>query len=492
MPNALSLVDHFVVLMLENHSFDQMLGYSGIPGIEGLVEGRLYNQVIDTAGTMVAMPVSKNAPFTMAHDPGHEFLDVRNQLWGPLGGPETPENIGFVYAYSKSVGIPIEEAKTIMSAFTPDRLPVLTTLAKEFAAFDHWFSSMPGPTWPNRFFVHAATSGGLVASPDPTKIAGDIAVKYDRACIDGFDFRGGTIYQALERAKKGWRIYHGDHLPQVSVLRGMMPRLLASAGFKHMDDFARDVAAGDLPEYTFIEPNYGNTQNFTGGNSQHPVGDIRDGELLIKTVYETIRNSKLWPKTALVILYDEHGGFFDHVKPPATVPTGDDDIFNGSPLYSDFQQLGIRVPAVVVSPLVARGTVDKEIRDHTSLIATVGERFQLDRLTKRDKAARTFEGVFALGSPRQDAPQTLPAPPAIPAGVSQPKATPPAVDAPLDGVAKSFLHLAKALDLKLDPSRKNEVEARIKGITTKAQASAYIAEVEAKVKAARDKRKSKS
>ncbi len=485
MPNFLGLVDHFVVLMLENHSFDQMLGYSGIPGIDGLVDGRLYNQVVDTAGNMVGLPMRKDAPFVMPHDPGHEFMDVRNQLWGPQGGPDTPENVGFVYSYAKSVGISIEEAKTIMSAFTPDRLPVLTALAKEFAVFDAWFSSLPGPTWPNRFFVHAATSGGLIASPDPTKIVDDFSVKYDRACIDGFDFRGGTIYGALDRRGKKWRIYHGDHMPQVSVLRGMIPRLLCSDGFRSMEDFARDVEAGDLPEYTFIEPNYGNTQNFTGGNSQHPVGDIRDGERLIKTVYEALRGSKLWPKAALVVLYDEHGGFFDHVKPPSTVSTGDDDDFNGSPVRYEFQQLGIRVPVVVASPLIARGVVDHTTRDHASLIATVGERFGLDRLTNRDKKASTFESMFNLSAPRQDAPTALPEP-AIDTTLSA-SAAPARVDAgaPLEGAAKSFLHLAKAIDLKLAPTHAAEIEVRVKAIETKSQASEYIAEVEDRVKAER-------
>jgi phospholipase C len=491
MSNFLGLVDHFVVLMLENHSFDQMLGYSGIPGIDGLVDGQLYNQVVDTAGTMVGMPVRKDAPFVMAHDPGHEFMDVRNQLWGPQGGPDTMENVGFVYSYAKSVGISIEEAKVIMSAFTPDRLPVLTTLAKEFAVFDQWFSSMPGPTWPNRFFIHAATSGGLIASPDPTKIVDDFSVKYDRACIDGFDFRGGTIYEALERQKKKWRIYHGDHMPQVSVLRGMIPRLLCSDGFRQMEEFARDVESGDLPEYTFIEPNYGNTQNFTGGNSQHPVGDIRDGERLIKSVYEALRGSKLWPKAALVVLYDEHGGFFDHVKPPATVPTGDDDIFNGSPVHSEFQQLGIRVPVVVASPLIARGVIDHTMRDHASLIATVGERFGLDRLTKRDKNAKTFENLFSLPTPRQDTPTKLPEPPIDAAQPPSASPAPADVGAPLDSAAKSFLHLAKAIDLKLAPTRAAEIEARVKAIKTKAQASAYIAEVEDRVKEERARCKAK-
>ena len=487
MLNSLNQVDHFVVLMLENHSFDQMLGHSGIAGIDGLVEGRLYNQVVDTAGTLVGMPVRKDAPFSMTHDPGHEFMDVRNQLWGPQVDLGSTENVGFVYSYAKSADISIEEAKIIMSAFTPERLPVLTTLAKEFAVFDRWFSSMPGPTWPNRFFVHAATSGGLIASPDPTKIAGEFEISYERACVDGFDFRGGTIYDALQRQKKKWRIYHGDHWPQTSILRGMIPRLLSCDGFREMTDFAADVASGDLPDYTFIEPNYGNTQNFTGGNSQHPVGDIREGERLIKSVYEAIRASKLWPKTALVILYDEHGGFFDHVQPPVTVPTGNDDIFNGSPVEFEFQQLGMRVPAVVISPLIPRGVVDHTTRDHAALIATVGERFGLDRLTKRDKNALSFETVFSLSSPREDTPTMLPEPPV---DASQPTSPPPqAADGPVDSMVKSALHLARAIDIKLDGSRTAMIDERLKAITTKAQASAYISEVEGRFKLVRAQRR---
>jgi phospholipase C len=498
MPSNLKSIKHFVVLMMENHSFDHLLGYSGISGtdsitglprtVDGLIEGQLYSQdFYDQANatrSTLALPISKNAPFVMPHDPGHEFTDVRNQMWGPFGGPDTQENIGFVYAYSKSVGLSLEEAKGIMSAFTPDQLPVITTLAKEFAVFDRWFSPLPGPTWPNRFFVHAATSGGLVASPDPSNFKGDVTTNYDRACLEGFDFNGGTIYQALEAQKYGWRVYHGDHLPQVSVIRGMMPRLLCADGFSHLDDFAKDVAAGDLPEYTFIEPNYGNTTNFTGGNSQHPVGDIRDGERLIKLIYETLRKSSMWPETALVIMYDEHGGFFDHVRPDQGLPTGDDTQLNGDPFTFGFDQLGIRVPVIVASPLIPRGMIDHQTRDHTSLLATIEGRFGLSNLTKRDRHAPSFDVLFSLAAPRSDCPMTLPVPPDAPdAAAPQPQV--PRGDEPLDSVSKSFIHVAQAAEIALDPSRKPEIVARGKAITTKAQASKYIADVEKQVKAKR-------
>jgi phospholipase C len=187
-----------------------------------------------------------------------------------------------------------------------------------------------------------------------------------------------------------------------------------------MSYFAQDVQNGLLPEYTFIEPCYGGflSSNFAAGNSMHPQDDIRKGDALIQQVYETLRNSNYWQDTMLIITFDEHGGFFDHVPPPPAVPTGDDASYANSADNFGFDLYGVRVPAVVVSAYTQKGTVigsdpgdPATVFDHSSILATVEARFGLPPLTARDKAANTLDVALNLDTPRTDAPTTLPNPP---------------------------------------------------------------------------------
>ena len=185
---------------------------------------------------------------------------------------------------------------------------------------------------------------------------------------------------------------------------------------KPFGNFGLDVlgADDDFPSYTFIEPNYGFFwSDFTHGSSQHPLDSVVGGEELIKQVYELLRNSPIWDRSALIITYDEHGGFYDHEVPPAAVPPGDRQDYedwNESQLARDFRfdRLGVRVPAVIVSPLIERGTVDHTVYDHASVIATVADRFGLDTLTERDKHANKFDHLFSRQDPRSDAIVKLP------------------------------------------------------------------------------------
>jgi hypothetical protein len=188
--------------------------------------------------------------------------------------------------------------------------------------------------------------------------------------------------------------------------------------FTDFDEFASELNDdGYDASYTFIEPNYGNLipvltpGDYTCGNSQHPLDDLTRGERLIKTVYETIRNSPLWEKSVLLITYDEHGGFFDHVAPPPAVAPGDSviDPANNHNNF-DFKQLGVRVPAIVISPFVPRNTVDGTRYDHTALLATVERLFGTQSITNRDGAANDFLHLLSLATPRTDAPTTLPEP----------------------------------------------------------------------------------
>lgn len=296
-----------------------------------------------------------------------------------------------------------------MKCFTPDQLPVLTGLAGEFAICDRWFSSMPGPTWPNRFFIHAASSGGLDDSPSSFET-------FSSTFLNGFRFENGTIYDRLEDACFDWRVFMGDEFPQVFAISGMTDQRI-EGHFVGFDKFAHKINDPNYSvPYTFIEPNYGNVlpttpEDFTCGTSQHPLDDVTRGERLIKQVYEAIRNSPHWNDSLLLVTYDEQGGFFDHVNPPSTVSPGDtiSDETNNHHNF-DFDQLGIRVPAIVISPLIPRNMVDHETYDHTSLLATMEKMFGFSPLTKRDAQANTLNHLLSLNTPRSDAPTSLPEP----------------------------------------------------------------------------------
>jgi phospholipase C len=427
-------IRHVFVLMLENRAFDHMLGFSGIVGtdantgatrpVDGANDPNAFNYV-DPVAMTGKTPASTDADFKLNRppdvDPGHEFLNTLLALCGPgatypSGGAYPPvSNNGFIVNYETTPqqdntgdAPPVDPTK-IMKCFSPRRVPVINALASEFAVCDRWFSSLPGPTWPNRFFMHAASSGGLDDSPSGAQSFGNTA-------FDGYRFQNGTIFDRLDDACIEWRVFAGDSFPVTLALSGMTLNELQGR-IHDFDDFHDALQDPDFSaSYIFIEPNYGNdlppsSGDFTCGNSQHPLDDVTRGERLIKTVYEAIRNSPHWDSSLLLVTYDEHGGFYDHVAPPSTVAPGDplSDEDNDHHGFT-FTQLGVRVPAIVVSPFIPRGMVDGTTCDHSSLLATVEQIFGLKPLTKRDAAANSLTHLLSLASPRGDAPTQLPDP----------------------------------------------------------------------------------
>jgi phospholipase C len=258
----------------------------------------------------------------------------------------------------------------IMRCFPPAEAPVLGFLAKQFAVLVNWHASVPGETWPNRLYAHAATSDGTANN----KV--------------GF-YDNDTVFQRLNEAGASWGVYH-DGVPQVWAY----PRLWLSDvdRFHGMDRFYADVADGTLPAYSFIEPDHGFGRG--EGNSQHPgnntvTGDsFEAGEALMARIYNAlVASPALFAETLFLITYDEHGGFFDHVPPgPVMNPDGKDD----AKTRFNFTISGVRVPAVAVSPLIPAGTVDDTFYDHASIPATVRCRFAAGTapLTRREEAAK--------------------------------------------------------------------------------------------------------
>ena len=378
-------IQHVVVLMLENRSFDHMLGFFGTPN--GLT-GTEFN-VLDPANPGQRIVVSKDASPTadLVVDPAHGLEDINVQLFGSAVEPTPPPattNHGFVLNYSQQPGVTPATAGNVMKCFDTGALPALTALAREFAICDQWFSSVPSQTWPNRFFVHAATSMGHIDNRPRV-------------------YTARTIYDNLTRAAEDWAIYFHD-IPQSLMLANLRKSKYRSNFKVFAERFRLDCETGLLPTYSFIEPRYFDFLSFKA-NDQHPPHDVSLGDVLIAEVYESLRLSPVWDSSLLVVTWDEHGGIYDHQLPLATV--NPDGLVHTNPGF-DFTRLGLRVPAVIASPYIPRGTVDSTVYDHTSVPASLKELLDLPEfLTRRDAAANTF-GHLITDTKRTDTPETLP------------------------------------------------------------------------------------
>ena len=490
-----SPIQNVFVLMLENHSFDNMLALSGIPGIIAATpsDSNSYNGI--------TYNVQGNAPGNMPTDPGHEFTDVVEQLAGqgasypPYGQYPAINNSGFAanYATTTTEGKipPAEDIGEIMMCFdTASQLPALYELASQFVVCDQWFSSLPGPTWPNRFFLHGASSNGLDHSPSTEEMT-------EWETVDGFTYPRGSIFDALNTNDITWRLYHDTSGPiEGSVSQVSAIHKIELWDVHELSTFESDVQSSSYPyQYTFIEPNYGDVVNgsYEGGSSQHPMDGVANGEALITKVYESIRNSPLWNSSLLIITYDEHGGFYDHFAPgPAQSPDDGGDSSKYNKYGFTFAQYGVRVPAVIVSPLLASG-VDHTIYDHASVLATLEWLFGLPHLTRRDAKANTINGLVSAQAPRTDCPTRLN--PLAP----QPKKTSPTAEeraakelepVPDRSSLVGFLGVLLKADSKLSatPADRAAAIVRFQSIKTRGDARAYIHEVMAKVQAEKARR----
>jgi phospholipase C len=311
MPPGLDVLKHIVVLMMENRSFDHMLG--SLKAVNPAIDGLAGNET-NPDSTGVPVSVAPNAAYQsqLDPDPDHHFPAVDLQIFGGITTAQDPNRQanmqGFVKSYFNQQ-FNIAHSHLIMNYFPQQMLPVLTGLAKEFAVFNRWFSSIPGPTLCNRAFAHYGTSFGQVS-------------------MDVFYWNKQylSVYERLVAAGHTAKLYYYDEasssLEVVNLLQNQ-PALFGS-----FQDFIRDCNRNLLPDYCFIEPNYTDHDAPDGSgeliaSDQHPDHDVRAGEQYIASVYNAIRqNPNLWPNTALLIVYDEHGGTFDHVPPPACLPDG--------------------------------------------------------------------------------------------------------------------------------------------------------------------------
>lgn len=417
-------IRHVVVLMLENRSFDQMLGdlRSVHPNLDGINPSEDRTNFDEQKREYRQEPI---AAHIVDPDPKHDLESVLFQIGathpivpGPNPGPgrfrraflaivevvkswiyraapkiralaAAPDYRGrFVERYSlDNPNSTVAERKQIMAYFPYGSLPALHALAEHFMVCDHWFASVPGPTWANRFFVHSGTSLGIARMPDHKWDVGDFDV-YDQA----------TVFDRLNERGLTWKVYYHDHAQSMALLhQWQQPN---RQRYCKMDRFDVDAAGpeGEFPRYCFIEPRYFEP----GPNDYHPPHDSRLAQELIARVYNAIRDNKaLWEATLLVILYDEHGGFYDHVEPPAAI-SPDERLGE----YS-FDRLGVRVPAILVSPWVKAGVFSAQL-DHTSLLRYLTNKCNLGPLTRRvDKANDFSEVIRTGGNPRSDTPPNV-------------------------------------------------------------------------------------
>lgn len=291
---------------------------------------------------------------------------------------------------------------TVMSGFKPGFLPVYSKLANEFAVLDRWFSSVPASTQPNRFYIHSATSHGASSN-----------VRKD--LIDGFPQK--TIFDSLQESGLSFGIYY-QNIPATLFFKNL--RKLKNVVKFHSFDlmFKLHAKLGKLPNYVVVEQRYFDVELFPA-NDDHPSHDVAMGQRFVKEVYESLRGSPQWKEMALLITYDEHGGFYDHVSTPVKGVPNPDGIIGPEPFYFRFERLGVRVPTLLISPWIDKGTVIHEPNgptptsqfEHSSIPATVKKLFNLNSnfLTKRDAWAGTFDKYFSIRkTPRDDCPEKLP------------------------------------------------------------------------------------
>lgn len=380
MPPGLDALKHVVVLMMENRSFDHMLGSLGEddPRIDGISDT---HSNPDTTGALVKPQPLAEFQGQLDPDPDHHFPAVDLQIFGGDTSPIRTANMqGFIRSYFNQRR-DVKHSHKIMYYFPKEKLPVLTTLATEFAVFNRWFASIPGPTICNRAFAHYGTSFGRV----------DMNLMYINEPFK-------SIYSRLIESspKRTSKLYYFDvassTLEIVNLLQ-KQPEL-----FGTFDQFLSDCARGQLPDYCFIEPNYSDHDTDNGeaiASDQHPDHDVQAGEFFIAQVYMAIKkNPALWASTALLVVYDEHGGIYDHVIPPACSPDQFTASANdtGTGREFRFDRLGVRVPAVLISPWISKGTVVDRTFDHASIPATVTKLFlgDYDPRSVREKNADTF------------------------------------------------------------------------------------------------------
>jgi phospholipase C len=385
--------DTVVVLMMENRSFDHLLGW--LPGASGKQAGLSFR---DDAGKSWPTWAIRDDPQGCTYaDPAHDFTSVLEQI----GGGRMD---GFLQTAPVGDTFPI-------SYYTRHDLPVLGSLAENFTTFANYHCSFAGPTWPNRLYQHCATSDINHTGLFPGPIGNDVPFHPLDTRISDVKL---AIWDRLEAAGlKGKYYFHSE--PMTGLFKsGKYDKI----SFEY-DQFLKDAKAGTLPNVSFVDPDYGTIAELTGtSNDMHPHGSVVVGDAFIAEVYETLRDSPQWERTIFVINFDEHGGFYDHVKPPPAI----DDTDNGPKDTANYKTLGVRVPAIAISPFAVKKIESDGPYEHCSVLKMIEWRWGLAPMTKRDAAAKNLADALDFSQRRQ--PIDLPAYPKLAPMACPPKVAP--------------------------------------------------------------------
>lgn len=417
---ALKDIEHIVVVMMENRSFDNLLGWlydsrtnppafnipsQSPPVFEGLQANKYFNELngnrVYASHPPTPWPPANNPDVVPTPDPHEEFQFVTVQLFGtanPAPGAQADMS-GFLRDYS-APDAGGTSAGQIMQSFGPQEANVLNELARNFAVCDFWYASVPSQTWPNRAFVHTGSSDGHINN-------------------DGYEpYDIPTIFNVLESQGKSWGVFHDTTLiPSLTMTQFLSRLTLYDDHFHRYDDFkqscrapAEAASAQKLPQYSFVEPRFTPELGLFEIDypaDYHPPHNICRGEQFLADVYQAVQASPYRDKILLVITFDEHGGCYDHCPPPTGAaaplpgPISRDGTF-------DFSRFGVRVPTIVVSSYVRPGTVFRAAPgqtpfDHTSLLATLRDWLKLEAdahnpflPSPRIKSAPTLDSVLTL------------------------------------------------------------------------------------------------
>ncbi len=378
----LNKIEHIVVLVMENRSFDHILGYLTLENGRADVDGLTAGMANSLNGKKFPVHSLTKTALNQGQDPCHDGVCVDEQL--------ANGSSGFVSNYHKTHAND-PEVDLVMGYYSGSVLKVYDHLARHFLICDRWFCSVPGATWPNRLYAVAGRAAGSRDNKQPP-----LPPLYSLP----------SFVRHLDDRKVKWRWYAHD----IASLRAVdaqfrTPLSFVRKNFAFFDQrstfggnsFLEDAQQGKLAPISWIDPNFVDLSFIgpSGSNDDHPPSDVRDGQELVLKIYNALINSPHWSKTLLVITYDEHGGFFDHVAPPAAA---DDN--------SAFQRYGARVPTFIVSPWVDAGQVSHTVFDHTSIIKTILARFcrqaggQVPDMGARVNSAAHLGGLLTRTTPR--------------------------------------------------------------------------------------------
>jgi phospholipase C len=387
-------IDHIIVMMMENRSFDhyfQKLPEHGWSDVE-VAPPTFMN--LDNSGQPVFPRRDSGLCFV---DPAHGWDAVHFQInGGKMDGFFSTNDQDHSTPVMGSASLDMISGSRGLLYYEADDLPVAYWLADKFAIADHYFSSVPGPTWPNRMYLYGATSQGTI----------------DNSFVMNND---NTIFDELEQRKITWTIYY-HRTPGFGVFVDRFLYYYSGDGsltgdhVKKIDDFYVDAAAGKLPEVVFVDPDIGHEG--VGANDEHPPAMMQIGQALIGKVVDAVIQSPTWKSTAMFITYDEHGGLYDHVVPPsACVPDDFPVMFHGDTVKANFDQLGVRVPMLLVSPYAKQHYVGHQLYDHTSITRFIEARFVMPALTRRDANAEAPWDMFDFAHRHDGSPGSAPAAP---------------------------------------------------------------------------------